>query len=161
MHRRSQASSRLTVGTPDANGKVANSQGSVIYRALVGDVSVRASVTDVRTADTLADYGGELGAEQVAQITDRSNGASGNDAATVEPYPFRYAIPCAPTGSATVGSICSLSSSFNAILPGSVVEGKRAVWELGDLRVFDGGDDGLAATLGDNTLFERQGIFVP
>ena len=36
-------------------------------------------------------------------------------------------------------------------------ESERAVWELGEVDVFDGGADGQAATLGDNTLFARQG----
>jgi hypothetical protein len=42
-----------------------------------------------------------------------------------------------------------------------VVEGKRAIWELKAVDVFDGGADGQASTTGDNTLFERQGVFVP
>jgi hypothetical protein len=54
-----------------------------------------------------------------------------------------------------------MSSTFNAILPGSIVESGRSIWELGEVKVFDGGPDGLAGTPGDNTLFERQGVFVP
>jgi hypothetical protein len=46
-------------------------------------------------------------------------------------------------------------------VPGSVVAGKRAIWGLRDLQVFDGGSDNQAATTGDHTLFERQGVFVP
>jgi hypothetical protein len=41
-----------------------------------------------------------------------------------------------------------------------VSEGKRAIWELGQIEVFDGGSDGLTST-GDNTVFARQGVFVP
>ena len=40
-------------------------------------------------------------------------------------------------------------------------EGKRAVWGLGSVQVFDGGSDGDADTTGDNTLFEVQGLFAP
>jgi hypothetical protein len=40
------------------------------------------------------------------------------------------------------------------------VEGKRAVREAGQVRVFDGGPDGLAGTAG-NSLFAVQGLFVP
>jgi hypothetical protein len=29
------------------------------------------------------------------------------------------------------------------------------------VQVFDGGPDGLAGTTSGNTLFERQGVFVP
>ena len=50
--------------------------------------------------------------------------------------------------------------TFDAILPGSISEGARAIWQLEAVRVYDGGADGQAAT-GPNTLFEQQGIFVP
>jgi hypothetical protein len=165
-----QASGQLTVGTPDANGNGANSQGYVRYRVVAGDpgtpaneadVRVDASVTDVRQQGTLADYGGELLVEQVVQITDRFNGPAQNESGTVQASPYLFAVPCAATTSTTVGGTCSLSSTFNAILPGSVVEGGRSIWELGETLVFDGGADGIGSTTGDNTLFETQGIFVP
>jgi hypothetical protein len=50
---------------------------------------------------------------------------------------------------------------MDSVTPGAVVEGKRSNSELGQLELFDGGSDGLAATTGDNTLFETQGVFVP
>ena len=45
-------------------------------------------------------------------------------------------------------------------MPGAVPEGKRSVWRLGQIEVYDGGSDGVAATAG-NTLFAKQGLFVP
>jgi hypothetical protein len=33
--------------------------------------------------------------------------------------------------------------------------------EVGQLRIRDGGSDGLAATQQDNTLFALQGLFIP
>jgi hypothetical protein len=164
------ASSQLTMGTPDSNGKFTNSVGSVVYQVLVGDpatadseadVRVSASISDVRRQGTLADYTGELGVEQLVQITDRLNDPSQSEPATVQETPYRFAVPCAATSDPASGGSCSLASTFNAILPGSVVEGARAIWELGAVNVFDGGADGQAATRGDNTLFERQGVFVP
>ena len=53
-----------------------------------------------------------------------------------------------------------MSTTFDAVAPGSVPEGKRAIWELDAIEVFDGGTDGIASTA-PNTLFARQGIFVP
>ena len=41
------------------------------------------------------------------------------------------------------------------------MEGKRAIWQLGQVQVFDGGPDGTAATPSGNTLFAVQGVFVP
>lgn len=70
-------------------------------------------------------------------------------------------VPCAATVDTSVGASCSLSSTFNAVVPGSVVEGKRAIWQLGKVEVFDAGADEQAGTTNDNTLFEHQGIFVP
>jgi hypothetical protein len=40
-----------------------------------------------------------------------------------------------------------------------VIEGRRSVWELDQVRVDDGGGDG--DTAGDNSLFMVQGVFVP
>ena len=119
------------------------------------------SLTDVRHQGTLADYTGELGVDQVVQITDRRNGTGQNEPGTVQANPYRFGVPCAATSDPSVGGTCSLSSTFNAILPGSVNEGERAVWELGAVAVTDGGADGQASTTNDNTPFARQGIFVP
>ena len=49
----------------------------------------------------------------------------------------------------------------NSIVPGSVLDGKRAMWEIRQVRVRDGGADGDADTAGDNRVFARQGVFVP
>ena len=46
-------------------------------------------------------------------------------------------------------------------MPGLITGGKRAIWELGQVGVYDGGADADADTPGDNTLFMTQGIFVP
>jgi hypothetical protein len=163
-------SGRLTLGAPDANGQAANALGSIVYGVRVGDpatqaseadVTVTVSLIDVRRQGTLADYTGELSVQQMVQITDRFNGPSQLEPATVQASLFRFGAPCAATDSISVGGICSLQSTFNAIVPGAVVEGKRASWELGQIEVFDGGADEQAATTNDNTVFERQGLFVP
>jgi hypothetical protein len=60
----------------------------------------------------------------------------------------------------TVGASCTLGTSAEAVLPGSVREGKRAVWEFAQVKVMDGGADDVAATQ-DNSLFATQGLFVP
>ena len=46
------------------------------------------------------------------------------------------------------------------MLPGTIIESKRTIVQLAQIRVYDGGSDGLAATPG-NSLFEVQGLFVP
>jgi hypothetical protein len=46
-------------------------------------------------------------------------------------------------------------------MPGVVSEGKRTIWGLDQVQVYDGGADGDADTPGDNTLFAVQGLFAP
>ena len=66
-----------------------------------------------------------------------------------------------------------MTTSADAVLPDLVREQKRAIWQLGEIQVFDGGADGdLAAAAGGSCppacvanggeeLFLRQGLFVP
>ncbi len=165
-----QASGQLTVGTPDANGQAAGGVGSVLYTVVVGDpatpaneadVDLSVSLTDVRRRDTLADYTGQLSLEHVVQVTDRANGPSQRETGTTQAATLRIPVQCTATGATTIGATCALGTSLNAVFPGAVVEGKRALWELGAVEVYDGGADGQAATTADNTLFQRQGVFVP
>jgi hypothetical protein len=52
-------------------------------------------------------------------------------------------------------------TSYNAFHPGLIKDGKRLNEEIGEFEVSDGGADGDANTLGDNTVFLRPGIFIP
>ena len=118
------------------------------------------SLTDVRRQSDLADYTGELEADPTLRITDRQSGAAGDEPATVSDLDFPVTVPCAGTADTTVGATCAVTTTADSVLPGTVSDGKRAIWQLGKLEVFDGGPDGLASTE-DNTVFARQGIFVP
>ncbi len=151
----------LTVGT--------GSVGSVIYRAVPGDlntppndadVSLSMSLTDVRLKSNSTDYGGQLQLRGPVRITDRQNGSLQNEAATSLDTEFPVTVQCTTTASPSVGGSCELTTTFNAIVPGTVVEGKRATWQLGQVQVYDGGGTGVAGASGA-TLFETQGIFVP
>jgi hypothetical protein len=124
------------------------------------DVALTVAATDVRRAGTLADYTGELEARLDLRITDRNNGTGGNDSATVQDLTRSLAVPCAATGG-SAGATCSLSTSLDAVTPGVVVEGKRAIWQLGKVEVRDGGPDGDADTTAGNATFAVQGVFVP
>ena len=176
------ASTALTVGTPDANGAEANSEGSFRLKTTVGtpgppddsDVTVQGSVSDVRckgsttpcgNANTVggADYTGQLLGNMTVRITDRFNGnpgPGGTDGATMVDIPFPFPFTCASTASVDEGGLCTSSTTINAIVPGAARDGKRAVWDLAQLVVFDGGPDGTTNT-SPNTPFMRQGIFVP
>jgi hypothetical protein len=155
-----QASSFLTVGTPDANGLAAQAVASAQLTTIVGDVALSASSTDVRLRSGLGDYAGELQARIALQITDRSSGPGGNEPATVQSIDFRFTVPCTTTGSPSIGSNCAVSTTANALAPGTVKDGARAMWQLGQVDLYDGGADGAASTE-PNTRFETQGVFVP
>ena len=115
---------------------------------------------DVRLANT-SDYTGDLKAVVTLQMTDRLNGSGNNEVGTTSNVPFSFTIPCTATGgSGNVGSSCTLNTSADAVLPGVVTEIKRSIWEFGDVKVYDGGPDGQVATP-DNSLYLRQGVFVP
>ncbi len=125
------------------------------------DVRISFSTTDVRVPGTLVDYTGELQTRTVLQLTDRQNGATGNDTATVSETTYAFTVPCTATGgTANVGSTCSLTTTADALVPNTVTEGKRSIWQLGEIVVTDGGSDGDAET-GPNSVFLRQGLFIP
>jgi plastocyanin len=156
-----QASDWVTVGSPDANGPAANSIGAVTLVVLSpADVRVVGSITDVRNKTGLADYSGQLQVKLPLQITDRLNGPGGNESATGSTV-VNITMPCATNTDATVGSTCSVTTTANAVIPGLVVGGSRAVWESQGVQVFDGGSDGLVSTATGNTLFADQAVFTP
>jgi hypothetical protein len=155
-----QVSDFATVGTPDANAAPANSIGSVTIKVLnTADVRFTASITDVRNKVGLGDYTGELQGRLPLRITDRTNGPSLTDPATGDAT-FAFTIPCTTTASTTVGSTCSVVTTANAVAPGAVISGARAIWEIQNVQVFDGGADGMASTE-PNTLFADQALFAP
>jgi hypothetical protein len=160
-----QTSSYLTVGTPDSNGLAASARGFMQYTTIVGnpstpaneaDVQIEVSIVGVLNKSDRSPYSGELSADAGLRITDKLNSPSpgGPGAATVQDSSFPVTVPCA-------SSSCSVSTTANALVPGAVLEGKRAIWQLGQVKVYDGGSDGLASTTADNTLFMDQGVFVP
>jgi hypothetical protein len=177
-----QSSTSLTIGSPDANGAGANSVGFIKLAVKAGaaglpedsDVNISASATDIRckagvaacgaaNAADGADYTGELEGTAQIRISDHWNAVApggGPDAATVIDIPFPVVTPCVSTAATARGSDCAIVTSANAVVPGAVKDTKRAIVEVGQLQVFDGGTDGVAAT-DPNTLFEVQGIFIP
>jgi hypothetical protein len=157
-----QTSSELTVGSPDSNGQPAKSEASLRVDAIAGapatpadeaDVQLTISITDVRRADNLADYTGEVHPRLPLRVTDRNNtpAPAGLDQATGMDTELSFDVPCAATADTTVGSTCDATTSLEAVVPGAVTEGKRAIWELGQARIDD--DSGAP--------FMVQGLFVP
>ena len=127
------------------------------------DVRFTFSLTDVRSKPGLGDYTGQLQVVRTLRLTDRLNldqfGRPGLPA-TMRDYSLKYVVPCSATASTSVGATCSTTTTADALIPETVLEGQRAVWDLGQVSVFDGGSDGVAST-DDNVVFAKQGVFVP
>ncbi len=164
-----QSSSELTVGSPEANGEVANASGSVRFKVIAGipstpedeaDVRVTLSLADVRDTTTLTDYLGEVQMRAALRITDRANGDAVDQPGTVQDLDVPVTVACALTLDLSIGSTCDQVTTFDAVLPGIIDEGARSVWEIGQIEMLDGGPDGDADTPG-NGVFARQGVFVP
>ena len=162
----------LTLGSPDANGQPANMFATFSARPIVGDpttpadeadVNIHIAITDVRNRD-LSDYTGNLRVRAAyRRQTDRDNNVTtggGTDAATSTDAAWAFTANCTATASATIGSTCAYWTSIDAVTPGVIREGKRAVLQYGKIEVWDGGPDGNWQTQ-DNDLFLTQGVFVP
>jgi hypothetical protein len=172
-----QSSNFLTVGTPDANGAAANSIGFVrlvVKTTSPEDILITSSLSDVRCkAGTAAavctqtnvasgpDYSGALKGTAQVRISDHYNGPGLNEAATVQDIDFPFTASCANTAADTsIGANCSVSTSANAVNPGSVQTTQREVLEFGPISLNDGGANGIAGAP-DATQFMTQGIFIP
>jgi PKD repeat protein len=164
-----QSSPSATVGTPDANGNAAAWVGTVRHAVRPGnpatpedeaDVVLVAKMTDVREAETLLDYLGELQVRHTLRMTDRLSGAEQDEPATTQDITVPVTVPCAVTIDLATGAVCSISTTLDSVMPGIVRERARSIWQLGQVEVLDGGPDRDADTP-DNEVFARQGIFVP
>jgi hypothetical protein len=164
-------SGQLTIGTPDANGKQANSAGDLAYIVIPGDpatpadeadVGINFDLSDVRLAAGLADYPGQLLLDLESRFTDRANGPAQDQPGTIEDFFWEAPVNCATTATTSVGSTCSLHTSVDALVPNTIKEGKRMIWEeIDHPHIWDGGDDWTASTRDDNLVFQTMGLFVP
>jgi Tol biopolymer transport system component len=155
----------LTVGTLDANNQPAKFTGSLRMDLVAGppsDVRFATSTKDIRKQSDLSDYSGQLQVNLTLRITDKRNapGTGYVESGTVSDQNFAFTVPCAVTSDTTVGSSCGVTTTANTLMPGLVATGKRAVFDVRDVRVDDGGSDGVVST-GPNTVFLDHGIFIP
>jgi hypothetical protein len=150
------------VGTPDANLKPAASVASLRIGVIPGNPATPAdeaeanlitSITDVRNASDLTDYTGNLEMRVPLRITDRSNTPypGGPGPGTAQDFTFTWNVPCTATADPNVGATCALQTTADTLLPGSALEGRRAIWQTDQIEVRDGAGQ----------TFLRQGVFVP
>jgi hypothetical protein len=161
-------SDQLTVGSPEVNGNPVRSTGFIRLETIRGipstpadeaDISLEVSITDIRRQDDLTDYTGELRALTQLRITDRGGGLGSDVSTTSVDVPLSFNVPCTATGG-PAGADCSITTSADTLVGGSVAEGRRSIFKVGEVQLFDGGADGDADT-SPNTLFAWQGLLVP
>ena len=166
-----QTSPYLTVGTPDANGKPSAGVSRLVVSTVKGNPSTSAdeanvtlgtSLTDVLRRSDRTDYAGEIRMYVAVQVTDKNNtphpGGSGPGTGS---FALGWTVPCRTTSVTSRGADCVLTTTADALVPGMVKEGARAIWQFLKVRVYDGGGDNDADTAGNNRLFFVQGVFVP
>jgi hypothetical protein len=149
------------------------------------DVALHTSISDVRCLKPVpgcsvagADYTGSLITRTTLRLTDHAGGgfhatnatgAPPNVVATTQDTGFGVLDPgsCAATVGPT-GSNCQLSTTFNAVLPGTAYEQDRVVVSVFAVSVRDLGEDGDAGPNcptscgnGDETTFLDTGVFLP
>ena len=154
-------SNYLTIGTPDYNGQLSNSVGSIKMSAFCNggasgevppclttpgdqlDGQITLTMSDVRCqgvsggcTGALADYTGQLWFFADFKLTDKNSGPTGvgpSANATTTHLTVDFGVPCTPTGSTSIGSTCAVTTSFDAVLGSStaIAEQKRGIWELG------------------------------
>jgi hypothetical protein len=152
-------STELTTGTPDSNGLRVRMEAFLLMNALPGDVKFDASVNEVMKKN-LTPYTGSLRAAMPVRITDKNNTPS-PAAATSVPFEYGFDVPCSPDPDPGLGSDCSISTTADTLVPGTIQAGLRTIWQIGRVRVDDAGADGNPDTTADNTVFAVQGVFVP
>jgi hypothetical protein len=151
--------------------------GSVSYRAISGnatteadeaDVELRAQITDVRNRPSGTDYVGRVLVSTTLQLTDNGNASETPEPGTVQKFPFEFPVDCVATTDTSIGSICSWTGRADALVPGTVIEGRRSIWELGQVTVKDAGPNGTGYGTcpptcgdGDESVFLREGVYVP
>jgi hypothetical protein len=181
-----QSSDVLTVGTPDTpGGFAANMTGSFKMQVLgespivttngdQADVRYTVSITDVRCRATNTacpngfgtDYTGKVLTTASLQITDQDNSSGPGTAQNTN---VQIPLNCVATADSTIGASCNVTTTQDALIPQLVEEGKRGVWEVGQVQVKDAGPNGTGYGAGcpqtcgdgDEKVFLNQGFFVP
>jgi hypothetical protein len=94
----------------------------------------------------------------ILRLTDRG---AGDIPGTVQDIPFSATIQCAASTSTAIGGACATTTSADALIPGSVPEGQRSIWEVAQVQIYDGGPDGSVVTASGDKVLLREGVFVP
>ena len=59
----------------------------------------------------------------------------------LQDFPLEWTVPCTVTTSTIDGASCDLGTELDALVPGATPERTRAIWQLDQVQVYDGGAD--------------------
>jgi hypothetical protein len=129
------------------------------------DFSLALTLSDIRTRGSGADYDPNPGGADATllarlRITDQANGASGRAPGTATEEDFSAPVDCVASSDTGTGSSCAANTSADALVPGTISEGRDSVLQVFRARVVDSGQNGVRGD-SDDTLFAQQGIYVP
>jgi hypothetical protein len=155
----SSSAADLTVVPGDGNGGNGDQ----------ADVTIAASLNDVQDAAG-ADYApNPSGPDVTLSYRLRQSDFSGcgppsctgpyTSAASAGDYDLTAPLECTATGGPE-GSDCAANTSADAILPGLVNEGRRAVAQVFRVRLVDSGQNNSLGD-SDDRIFATQGVYVP
>ena len=126
-------SPNLTVGVGDGSPAFSRSIGFVRFvvdRGAVAadneDVRIRFSLSNVMRTSDLSEYTGELRASTQVRLTDRDALVQ----QTTQHFPLEFDVPCVPTEPTVDKSLCELTTTLETLIPGALVEFRRAIWAL-------------------------------
>ena len=134
-----RGSSYLTVGTPDANGQAAASTGIATCGSdrrgpgadrrggrAAQPVAHRRAPRQAISPTTRA----SCRAQFVVRRTDKESQPFNSTPGTMLDRTFSFDAACAPTAGPE-GASCTAQTTADALVPSTVQEGRRAIWELG------------------------------
>jgi hypothetical protein len=139
---------------PGANGKIAFVRAGDIW-TMNPDGTNQVNLTN----DSAAQRSPAWSADGSKLAFTQPDGSSGLQ--ITQPFQYGFDIPCTPDPAANIGSDCSISTTADTLVPGTIKESLRTIWQIGRVRVDDAGPDGNPDTAADNTVFAVQGLFVP
>jgi hypothetical protein len=130
------------------------------------DIAIAAQISDVRKpggpSGAGADYESQLSLRIPLRVTDENSPGGADASATAIDFPLSVTMTCSSSGEpgTQIGSDCTVSTTADAISPGMVTERKRAIWEVGQIQLYDGGPPSSDSRAGWKA-FASQGLFVP
>lgn len=141
------------------------------------DWTIRIRTTDVRAGSptgplfngnltligTIPDLHAPSSANATFQTTDAANklnvtsgacsSSTYNCSGTTVEYPFYVPVSCS-------SGTCTAQTTVNTLIAGSLLAGKRSIWQKGVFSLMDPGGNGVAGDF-DDQVFETEGLYQP